>query len=603
MPGRAQRRARRMDTHRMHTLRDCDIVILTPDENCHLSVIFEFEPVRFRIRKRERGSDMTATQVIVHLLGNVALLLWGIHMVQTGVLRAYGAEFRRHVSSGLQTRAKAFAAGLLVTTALQSSTATALMATSFAAGGAFGLVPALALMLGANVGTTLIVQLLSFDTGLVFPVLIFCGVVAFRRGTRARVRDLGRVAIGLGLMLLSLRMLMETMHPVEGAAAVPQLLAALTRDPLINLLLAAALSFAAHSSVAVVLFIVSLSAARLAAPAAALAMVRGANHGAAVNPLVQAQGGDPAKMRLPAGNFIVRLAGCLAVLPFLEPSSRFALWLDHDPARIAANFHTLFNLATAVVFMPLLPLLSRLVIRLLPARVESENPSLPKYLDDAALETPSLALANAAREALRVADVIEAMLRGSRDMLHAVDRKRVGEIAKMDDVADKLHHGIERYLAAVSRESASAADNKRIAEILDFVINLEHIGDIIDKNLMELAAKRIKNNLFLSTEVLAELDDMHARLLDLLQLAIVVFMSGDIAAARSLYEHKEYFRELERAATESHFAQLRDKPSGAEANGLQIDMVRDLKRIGSHLASTAYPRLKESEMLRQSRLQ
>ena len=544
---------------------------------------------------------MSATQVIVNLLGDVALLLWGIHMVQTGILRAYGAEFRRFMTRSLRTRPRAFAAGLAVTTALQSSTATALIATSFAADGLVALAPALALMLGANVGSTLIVQIFSFDMSLVYPALVFTGVVLFKRGMRARLRDLGRVGIGLGLMLLALHLLIETMKPVEGAAAVMQLLGAITRDPVINLILAAALTWAAYSSVAVMLFIISLSGAAMITPAAALAMVLGANLGSAVNPVLQALG-DPVRMRLPACNLAVRLAGCLAALPLLPYAARWLGALEPEGARVAANFHVAFNLALAAVFMPLLPALSRLAVRLLPNRAQTADPGRPRYLDASALDTPSIALANAAREALRVADVIEAMLRGSRDQLRSNDRRLAGEIAKMDDIADRLHREIEVYLTSMSREAASEAETRRLVEIRDFTINLEHVGDIIEKNLMELAGKRVKQQIALSADVLAEIDDLYARLLDHLQLAVVVFMSGDVAAARRLVQEKEAFREFERAAAERHFERLRGAQAGADVSGLEIDIIRDLKRIDSHIAATAYPLLQQSDMLRGSRL-
>ena len=158
---------------------------------------------------------MPATQILINLVGAISLLLWGIHMVRTGVLRAFGSSLRRVVGHGLSNRGRAFLAGLGVTTLLQSSTATAMMTTSFVAEGIVGLVPALALMLGANVGTTLIVQLLSFEITLVFPVLIFASVLTYRRARRTRTRDLGRALIGVGLMLLSLHLLVDTTRPVD----------------------------------------------------------------------------------------------------------------------------------------------------------------------------------------------------------------------------------------------------------------------------------------------------------------------------------------------------------------------------------------------------
>jgi phosphate:Na+ symporter len=222
------------------------------------------------------------TLVLLDLMGGVALLLWGLHMVQSGVLRAFGSDLRWMLSKALSNRFAAFAAGLGLTAILQSSTATALMTASFAAEGLVGLVPALALMLGANGGPTLIVQLLSFNISAVAPALFIIGLVAFRSGARSRIKDLGRVAIGLGLMLLALHILLGSLAPAENAPVVRSLLAAITGEPLLCIALAAALTWAAHSSVAVVLLVMSLAYSGFVTPTAALALVLGATHGTAI---------------------------------------------------------------------------------------------------------------------------------------------------------------------------------------------------------------------------------------------------------------------------------------------------------------------------------
>ena len=546
---------------------------------------------------------MTATQLLITIVGLIALLLWGIHMVQSGVTRVFGSDLRRLLGCGLRTRFHAFLVGLGVTAVLQSSTATALMATSFAGAGAVDLVPALAVMLGANVGTTLIVQVLSFDVTLVFPVLIAVGVLIFRRAKGTRFGDLGRVAIGLGLMLLSLQLLGDAVQPSEDSAQVRALLAALTREPLLNLVVAAALTWAAHSSVVVVLAVISLGAAGLIQADAALAMVLGANIGSAINPLLEGTGGDPVKLRMPLGNLATRLIGAALVLPFIDEIAAGLALLEPQPDRLAANFHTAFNIAVAALFIGILPWMARLLVRLLPARPGAADPARPLYLDQAALGTPAVALANAARETLRIVDVVEKMLACTREAMHGDDRHRVAEASRMDDVVDRLHEALQRYIAAIARETLSESEARRLTEIQAFAINLEHIGDIIDKNLTELAAKRMRLKLSLSPEGMAEIEAMYAQLLDHLRLAVAVFMSSDVAAARRLVAEKEQFRDLERISTEKHFARVREgRVASIETSGLHLDVVRDLKRIEAHIAATAYPLLERSGVLKPTRL-
>src|ERR1700757_3518429 len=261
-----------------------------------------------------------AGTILLDLVGGVALLLWGLHMVHSGIVRAFGSDLRRFLGRALSNRFLAFVAGLSVTTLLQSSTATGLMTTSFVTDGSVNLVPALAIMLGANVGTTLIVQVLSFNVAAVAPVLFLIGVTAFKRGGQTRTRDLGRVAIGGGLMVLSLHILLDTLAPAENAPAVRTVLGAVTPEPLLCLLMAAALTWVAHSSVTVVLLVMSLAYSQFVTPEAALALILGANLGSAINPLVEGSRSDnPASRRLPLGNLLNRMIGCALVLPFVHP--------------------------------------------------------------------------------------------------------------------------------------------------------------------------------------------------------------------------------------------------------------------------------------------
>jgi phosphate:Na+ symporter len=350
---------------------------------------------------------------LIELAGSIALLLWGTHMVQTGVQRAFGSNLRSILGSALRNRFRAFLAGVGVTAMLQSSTATGLMTAGFAAGGLVALVPALAVMLGANVGTTLIVQVLSFDVVIISPALILIGMVMFRKDSRTQAHDLGRVFIGLGLMLLALHQLLGIMTVYENSPILSMVLSAVSASWLLDVCLAALVTWAAHSSVAIVLLTMSLATKGVIPADAAFALVLGANLGTAINPLVEGPGGnDPAANRLPIGNLIGRVLGVAATINFLGPISTFLTSIEPTSARAVADFHTLFNLVVAAVSLPLLGPYASLLRRWLPKSPDPADPARPIYLDPAAKETPIVALGAASREALRLADVLEEMLQG-----------------------------------------------------------------------------------------------------------------------------------------------------------------------------------------------
>jgi phosphate:Na+ symporter len=543
----------------------------------------------------------TTMWTLLDLAGSVALLLWGLHMVQTGIQRGFGPDLRRVLGTALGNRLAAFAAGVGVTAILQSSTATGLMVAGFAAGGAVALVPALAVMLGANVGTTLIVQALSFDVAEVAPALILLGVILFRRGTAARTRDLGRVAIGLGLMLMALHSLVTLVTPYEDVPSLRLVLGAITTEPVLDMLVAAGLTWAAHSSVAVVLLVMSFAAKGAVPPDAAFALVLGANLGTAINPVLEGvSGDDPVARRLPIGNLLNRALGCVVALVLLNRIGPWLVQIEPDPVRAIADFHTGFNLILAALFLPALGPYAKILRKLLPARVVADDPSRPRYLDPTALESPPIALGAAAREALRMADALEAMLARAGEVLASTDRRRIGEVRRLDDVLDRLSTAIKGYLTALDPEDLSEADHRRLSQVLVFATNLEAAADVVDRDVMGNLAKRLKRGAPLTEPAQAEARRLLERLGATVRAAAAVFMTEDPRAARQLMAEKEAFRDLEAAATQAHFAGLR---GGKSTTGVDLDLMRELKRVNGHLvAAAAYPVLEGQGELLASRL-
>lgn len=529
--------------------------------------------------------------VLLDLMGGIALLLWGLHMVRSGILRAFGPDLRWFLGKALRNRFAAFGAGLGLTALLQSSTATGLITSSFAAEGLVNLVPALAIMLGANVGTTLIVQVLSFDISAVAPIFFLIGLVAFRSGARSRVKDVGRVFIGLGLMLLALHILLTTLAPAENAPGARVFLNAITGDPVLCIIIGAVTTWAVHSSVASVLLVMSLAYSHFVSPYAAFALVLGANIGSALNPVFEGVRRDnPASYRLPLGNMLNRLVGVLLVAPFLHPIVDVMLAWQPNLAKATAAFHIAFNVMTAILFIGLLDGVARMLVRLLPDKATETDPSRPRYLDESALETPSLALADAARETLRMGDVVEAMLRKVMDAMMTNDKSLVDQVSRMDDSVDGLDEAIKLYLTKLTRGSLDEREGHRAMEIIAFAINLEHIGDIVDKNLSELATKKIRRRFQFSPEGADELLAFHKRVMDSLRIAFGIFMSGNADEARGLIAEKVALRNFELAATERHLDRLREgRLETVETTSLHLDVLRDLRRIHSHICSVAYP--------------
>jgi phosphate:Na+ symporter len=543
-------------------------------------------------------------EILLNIGGAVALLLWATRMVRTGILRAFGSRIRFWLGQSTKSRAKAFAMGLGVTGLLQSSTATALLLVSFVGRGLMAVGPALAVMLGADLGSTLVVQVLSFDISAVTPLLILAGVVAFMASSAMRRRQIGRILIGLGLMLLSLQLIVSASEPLRDSQTLRAVLDPLGADPILALALGAILAWLAHSSVATVLLVMSLTMTGVVPLELGVVLVLGANVGSGVIPFVLSLRGDPLARRVPTGNLLFRVLGALAALPFAGLAIPYLAMIDPEPARQIANAHTAFNVLLAAVFLPLTGVMESVIGRLLPVgESQGEAEERPRYLDDTAIDTPPVALACATREVMRLADIVEIMLRDTMNVFRDDDEKLLGEIAKRDDVVDRLHEAIKLYLTQVSRNALDDADSQRCVELITFTTNLEHIGDIIEKNLLELAQKKIRNRQQFSEEGWRELTRLHERVVRNMQLAMGVFVSKDVETSRQLIAEKEHLRDLEREASERHLERLREgKVESVETSALHLDILRDLKRINSHLTAVAYPIVDASGQLRSTRL-
>src|SRR3954447_1835193 len=546
---------------------------------------------------------MSGTELFATFLGSVALLLWGVRMVRTGMTRAFGSQLPRAISTYARTRIGAFLAGVGITGILQSSTATAMLLASFAARGLIALPLALAVILGADVGSAIVAQVFSLDIKWLWTVLVALGVLLFMSTEADRVRGVARIAIGLGFMLLALVHIGAAAAPLRDSALFRSLLTGLAGEPVLGFLAAIAVSWLVHSSLSIVLLVMSLASAQAVPVPLALALVLGANVGGSLAPFLTLSGSPPAGRRVPLGNLMMRGALALPILFLVTPIASWLAMLEPDPGRITINFHTAFNLAVAVLFLTAVSFVAALAARGLPDVPRAAASDEPKHLDPTVLDTPSEALGCAMRETLHMGDRVADMMRQALVVFEKSDPKLAKDVEKSDNAVDHLHEAIKLYLVKVSKSEMTDEESQRYVEILTFTTNLEHVGDIIDKNLMELAAKKIKNRYTFSPEGLEEIRSFHGRVMDNMRLAFNVFATRDVAMARRLLAEKAITRTAELAAADSHFARLREgRPESIETSAIHLDVMRDLKRINGHLTSAAYPILEVAGELRDSRL-
>lgn len=547
------------------------------------------------------------TMVIINLLGGVALLLWGVRMVRTGVMRAWGDRLKRFIEQNLASRTTAFSSGAVATLMLQSGTATALIIAGLAAGGMIGAATGLAVLLGADLGSAVVSAAIAVAGPMVThlsPVLLFIGFVVFQASSEFRPRNAGRILMGLGLMLLALNLVVTASEPLREASLFQIVLATLGREPLLALLAGALVTWISHSTLAVILLIASFLANNSLDVSAAMALILGVNFGGGLPALTATAGQPPTARRLPAANLACRAILALALVPLLGGIRAAAAMWTTDPVVMAVGFHIAFNALLAVIFLPLAGLVMHGAAKALPdLRAAPDTLAEPRYLDASALNTPAVALSNAQSETVRMTELLDRMLASSMEAMASESLEALKELRLLDERLNSYQSAIHGYLVGLMENELEPRDSRRAMEIMLYVSNLEHAGDIIHLNLADRIKAKTKEQVAFAKPQAAALTELTNLVRDSLRIASSVLASGDVEGARRLIEQKGAFRVLEHRIIEDHFRQR----SGARARTLRtsaifVDIIRDLHRINSHIVSAAYPIVDQAGLLRDTRL-
>lgn len=532
----------------------------------------------------------------MNIIAGVCLLLWGVGLLRLGITHGFGAELRRALAASTGNRFKSFISGMGITALLQSSTATVLIVSAFAGQGMVKSAAGLAMVLGADVGTTLVAQVFSFDLSFLAPVFMVVGYFAFTMKNSGRFKNLGRILIGLALMLFALGWIREAAVPLKESATLPVILSALEKDPFFAVLVVALLTWIAHSSLAIILLLMSFVASGVLPLMLGFYMVLGANLGGVIPPILATLKDHPEARRVPIGNLIMRLSGVLALfmlIPYIKP---YFYEFGDIPERQIVNFHTAFNLLLAIVFLPLTGVISRITAKIIPDRIEQDDLKAARYLDNKDLTTPSVALASATRETLRMADMVQDMLEDTIQVFKTNDKMLLEKVRAEDNIIDEIYGQIKTYMAKLSQEFMDPKEANRYVQVLTFSTNLEHAGDVIDKNLMPLALKKIKRQIDFSEEGMKEIEHIHHLVLESVQLAQSIFVSDDKELAQKLLDDKQEIRDAEITGMAQHIERLSvGKPETVDTSSLHVDIIRDYRRINSYMCTVAYPLLEEDE--------
>jgi phosphate:Na+ symporter len=544
---------------------------------------------------------------LIHLAGAVMLLLWAVRMVRTGVERAHGTRLRAALRRARGGTAQMALVGMILAVVLQSSTAVGILAAGFVTSGILTVATGIAALLGADLGSALVVKILSFDLSGMIPLLLLVGATMFLKFEARTVRQTGRIVLGIAFVLLSLQMVGQATEPLRDSSLLPGLVGYLRGDPLTAFLVAAVIAWLVHSSVATVLLLVTFASRGMLPLEVAVPMVLGANLGGGIIAVWLTRGMEVEARRIPLGNLIFRGAGAVLLLTITQIIALPITALGATEPVQLVNFHLAFNFVLVLLALPFVRPMDRLTRLLLPdPAVETAADDLVPVvtmLDRASVNNPTVALASTKRELLHMGETVATMYRPVMELMDGGNLNKIARVRALDDQVNRKHTDIKLFIAELNRGDLTESEAKLGADLTDFSINLEHIGDIIAKSLLTLAETRAKQNLRFSPEGWSEMCSLHSRVEANMQLALNVLISGDVESARQLVKEKEVMRKLARDSHDRHLERLRNNHSASiDTSDIHLETVRELKEINSLLVTVAYPILTESGHLLESRL-
>ena len=551
---------------------------------------------------------MVVVQFLLELAAATVLLLFAVRMVRTAVERAFGASFRRMVT-GSTARVRAALAGLVLSGIMQSSVAVAMIVAGFVGAGTLSFQIGLPVMLGADLGSALVIQFLSMEISWLAPMLLVTGGVMFLKSRSTKPKQVGRAVLGVALILIALELMRATVTPIRDSAFLPQISILLERDFLTAFLVGAMLTFIMHSSVAAVLMFVTLVAIGALPLMVGISLMLGANLGSALLPVWMTRAMPPKARQVPLINAVLRGSAAIIMVIVVNRSPLVGVLPDVGNGQKIILGHVMFN-ALLLLAVPFSGMLGRLTDRLLPEPVASREDTPAHYrsvLDPQALDEPTLAMTCIRREVHRMLQVVEEMMLPVMELIENFDKDRMARIVEKDIVINEALDGTRRYVAELSGQNGGqngrANHRKELRNLLEFAIAIEAAGDVVSKTLAQLAASRSRDDIRFSAEGLAELRGMHDRVVANIALAGNVLVSGDVGIARRLVEEKGEFTHRQRKSRKSHLKRLaKGRVESLESSDLHLETGLAFKEFNSHIASIAYPILSREGQLLDSRL-
>ncbi len=533
---------------------------------------------------------MTPFLTIISFIGGLVLLLYGITLSGRGLEEAVGIRLRGLLAKVTQNRFMGAAFGALLTAVIQSSSATTVLLVRLTNAGILSLVQAIPILLGADIGTTFTVQLIALDIHALAPLIMAIGFLIHSGAKRKTQKSIGAAILGFGFIFFGLHIIAVSIRELPASPELSAWVIFISQWPILLFLSAAGMTALFHSSAATLGIALVLGAEGLINLEGAIPIILGANVGTCAPAVLASFKGAIEAKRVATAHTLSKLIGVLILAPLITPFAVYIASTGQTLPRQIANAHTLFNFFLLFLFLPVLTPFSRLVTRLMAAPVSSDDPRQPRYLDPKLLDSPPFALEAAMRESLRMAAVVQGML---KDVQNVFVQKNalsiIDTIRHREEAVDRLNREIKHYLINLSAKGLSEKDSAREMTLLNFISHLENIGDIIHSNLLELGEKMLDQGVRFSDAGLSEIHLFHQTVCEDFDAVISAFESDEKEKAQRVIDQREQFHRQGQALRAAHIKRLHQGiPYAIESSAIHLDLITHFSRIKSHSTAIAH---------------
>ena len=550
---------------------------------------------------------MAIVEFLLNLSGAVFLLLFAVQQVRNGIESAHGASFKRIITNQ-ENLVGASSSGLILAAILQSSAAVGLLVAGFASSGYIGFPVALATILGADLGSALIIQVLSFRLDWLVPMLLTLGGWFFIKTSSNRFRQYGRILLGMAFILISLQLLRQAVVPIRDSDFLPAIATYLASDFVTAYLIGATLAFVMHSSVATILMCVTLVQVGSIPFEAGLSLLLGANFGSAMIPVSLSKGLELSSRRSVFANLFLR--GVWSLLILFAINMLPELWGSYTigaGAQTLITTHICFNVSLLVLSLPICRALEPLFECFMPDTEHADMADISgvyqSCLNPDNLDKPQQAISNIKRELLHLLQLIDDMFTPSLNLYLQGIKKDIQSVQNMDKDVNACFDNIRDYVSNIPKEAYSTVEMKQARGLLEFAIRLQAASDVVACHICELASEAQRENSVFSQDGLAELTHLHERIASNLDLVNSVLISDDLESARLLSLEKSEIKRLERKSRKRHLKRLQDGlVESILSSNAHLELLRAFREFNSHICAVAYPILHKHGQLLETRL-